>query len=209
MKKIRILLGMLLTLFMFLPVYAQGNFGVLGGWNFANASVHPDQGLDWKTRKGFGFGAVLDYSVTDFITLHLEPMLLLKGTKAEQGEKKLEYRLTYVEIPVMFMYTIGTNTIKPYLMAGPTIGFLQDAKLKVTRGGDSEWDDLKDDLKSIDFGLGFGAGLNLPIGNNSIFVEARYSPGLMNIVDNAEAPYTDIKTRGIQIFVGITFPMSM
>ena len=88
MKKIRVLLGMLLTLFMFSPVYAQGNFGVLGGWNFANASIDPDQGLDWKTRTVGGFGAVLDYSVTDFITLHLEPMLLGKGPKAEDGEKK-------------------------------------------------------------------------------------------------------------------------
>ena len=209
MKKIRILLGMLLTLFMFSLIYAQENFGILGGWNLANASVDPDQGLDWKTRKGFGFGAVLDYSVTDFVTLHLEPMLLLKGTKAEEGEKKVEIRLAYVEIPVMVKYIIGTNKIEPYLMAGPTIGFLQDAKLKVTTGDDSEWDDMKDDLKSIDFGLGFGAGLNLPIGNNSIFVEARYSLGLMNIADNAEGPYADVKTKGIQIFAGITFPMSM
>ena len=91
-------------------------------------------------------------------------------------------------------------------MAGATIGCLQDAKLKVTMG---RWDDLKDDLKSIDFGFGFGAGLDLPIGNNSIFVEARYSLGLMNIADNAEDTYSDIKTRGIQIFAGITFPMSM
>lgn len=206
MKKIRVLLGMLLTLFMFLPAHAQGNFGVLGGWSFTNASIDPDQGFDWKTRTVGGFGAVLDYRVTDFITLHLEPMLLGKGPKAEEGENKVVFRLTYIEIPAMFKYIIGTNTIKPYLMAGPTIGFLQDAKLKVTMGN---WDDLKDDLKSIDFGFGFGAGLDLPIGNNSIFVEARYSLGLMNIADKDEGTYADVKTRGIQIFVGITFPMSM
>ena len=109
----------------------------------------------------------------------------------------------------MVKYIIGTNKIKPYLMAGPTIGFLQDAKLKVIMGGDSELEDLKDDLKSIDFGIGFGAGLDLPIGNNSIFVEARYSLGLMNIADKADGPYEDVKTRGIQIFAGITFPMDM
>ena len=94
-------------------------------------------------------------------------------------------------------------------MAGPTIGFLQSAKLKVIMGSYEEWDDLKDDLKSIDFGLGFGAGLDLPIGNNFIFVEARYSLGLMNIADKDEGTYADVKTRGIQFFVGITFPMSM
>lgn len=206
MKKIWVLLAMLLTLFISLPVYAQGNFGVLGGWSLTNASIDPDQGLDWKTRKVGGFGVVLDYSVTDFITLHLEPMLLGKGPKAADGEKKVEFGLVYIEIPVMVKYRIDNNIIKPYLMAGPTIGFLQAAKLKVTMGS---WDDLKDDLKSIDLGLGFGAGLDLPIGNNSIFVEARYSLGLMNIADKAEGPYSDIKTRGIQIFAGITFPMSM
>ena len=50
---------------MVLPLYSPVNFGILGGLNFVNTSVEPDQGFDWKTRTVFGTGGVLDYIVTD------------------------------------------------------------------------------------------------------------------------------------------------
>lgn len=46
--------------------------------------------------------------------------------------------------------------------------------------------------------------------NNSIFLEARYTLGLINIFDNPDEqdnPDAELKTKGIQIFAGITFAM--
>ena len=208
MKKMSVFLVVLLALCMVLPAKAQVNLGVLGGLNIANVSVDPlEEGLDLSSRTAFGFGGVLDFGLNESVALHLEPMYLQKGTKAVADGVDIEFKVDYLEVPVMFKYAFGTSETKPYIMVGPTIGFNLNAKMKVSAGGFSDEEDIKDEIKSIDFGLGFGAGVSLAMGNNSIFVEARYAIGLTNINDDPDDPDTDIKTKGIQIFAGITFPL--
>ncbi|NQV17949.1 MAG: PorT family protein [Armatimonadetes bacterium] len=206
MKKTCVFLVVFLAICVVLPASTQVNFGVLGGLNLANISMDPDEGLDFSNRTAFGFGVVLDYSLNESITLHLEPMYLQKGTNVEfsfWGEKyKMEIIAANLEIPVMLKNAFGTADIKPYVMAGPIIGFNLSAKAK--NNGVAE-EDIKDYIKNVEFGLGFGAGVNLPMGNNSIFLETCYAFGLTNVNDGLN-PGTDIKTKGLQIFVGITFP---
>jgi len=209
MKNMSVFLVVLLALCMVLPVSSQVNLGILGGLNLANISVDPEQeGLDWSNRTAFGFGGVLDFNLNESVALHLEPMYLQKGTKADVEETfEIEFKAAYLEIPVMLKYAFGTSEIKPYVIAGPSIGYNLSAKVKMSGGGESEEEDVKDTIKSFDFGLGFGAGVNVLMGNNSIFVEARYTLGLTNINDDPDDPDTDVKTKGIQIFAGITFPL--
>ena len=64
--------------------------------------------------------------------------------------------------------------------------------------------DNKDNTKNVEFCFNIGAGISLPIGGNSIFFEARYSLGLIDIY---EASQNDTNTNGIQLFVGLTFPI--
>ncbi len=207
MKKMSVFFVLLLALCIVLPASAQVHLGVLGGLNLANLSVDPDEGVDFSSRTAFGFGGVLDYDLGEYIALHLEPMYLQKGTETTEDGVDVEFKLAYLELPLLFKYTFGTSDTKPYVMAGPTIGFNLSAKVKGSEGGVSAEIDIKDETKSIDFGLGFGAGVSLPMGNNSIFVEARYALGLTNIFDDPADPDTDVKTKGIQIFAGITFPL--
>ncbi len=71
--------------------------------------------------------------------------------------------------------------------------------------------------KSTDFGLGFGAGVSFPAGNNSMFIEGRYALGLTDVakagvVEGMGGQLTvdddvDIKTGGILLMAGITFPL--
>ena len=202
MKKMSVFLVLLLTLSMVLPASAQVHVGVFGGLNRANLSFDE---TDLSSRTAFGFGGVLDYGLGESIALHFEPVFLQKGAEAKEEDgfdSEFTFKLTYLEVPVMLKYAFGTNDTKPYVIAGPTIGFNLSAK--ATAG--SEEQDLKDDIKSIDFGLGFGAGVSIPTGNNSIFVEARYALGLTDI-NGAPNPEFSIKTKGIQIFAGITFPL--
>ena len=210
MKKISVLLAVLLTLCMVLPASAKMSLGVLGGLNLANLSFDPKlEGFDLSNHTVFGIGGVLDYNLNESFSFHLEPMYLLKGCEgeAEGFDVKMEADLAYLEVPVMLKYSFVAKDIKPYIMAGPTIGFNLSAKRKITVNGDSEEEDVKDDVKSIDFGLGFGAGVSLPMDHYSIFVEARYTLGLTNINDDPEDSDTDVKTKGIQIFAGVTFPL--
>ena len=44
------------------------------------------------------------------------------------------------------------------------------------------------------------------MGNNTVFVEGRYSLGLADINDDSDPNADKVKTKGIQIMAGITFP---
>lgn len=210
MKKMSVLLVVFLALWMALPASAQINLGVMGGVNLANLSWDPEpEGVEFPNRIGFGIGGVLDYNLNNSVAFHLEPMYLLKGGKAEAEayDAKTEVKLAYLEVPIMLKYVFVINNIKPYVMAGPTIGFNLSSKVKETWGGVSHEEDTKDHTKSIDFGLGFGAGVSVPVGNNFIFAEARYALGLTNINDEPEHSDSELKNKGIQIFAGISFPI--
>jgi hypothetical protein len=200
MKKMSVFIVLLFALCIVLPVSAQVHLGVLGGLNLANVSGDTDDEADWQSSTFFGFGVVLDYALDEYITLHFEPMYLQKGAEINEEGYDAKLTLTYLEVPVMLRYVLGTNKNKPYIMGGPTIGFNQSAHYK----DDDDDENVKDDIKGVDFGLGFGGGISLPMDNNLIFVEARYTLGVTNI---SKEPDFDIKTKGFQIFAGITFPL--
>jgi len=144
--------------------------------------------------------------VGETLALQLEPMFLQKGAKLKLSDQgftlEAEIKVSYIEVPAMLKFAFGSGDTKPYVMAGPTVGYLLSAKVK----DDMEEQDIKDDVKNIDFGLAFGGGVSLPMGNNTFFVEGRYSFGLSDINDDSSDD-TKIKTKGIQIMAGITFPL--
>jgi hypothetical protein len=210
MQKISIFLVLLFALCMVLPVSAKVNIGVLGGLNLANTNVDPPmEGIELSNRIFFVVGGVLDYGLSKYFRLRLEAMYLQKGVQFETDEAPggvdYEFKSAYLEIPVMISYTFVTQKVKPYLIAGPTIGFCLSAKKNISWDSQHREIDIKEGTESIDFGLGLGAGLNVPIGSNSIFLEARYVFGLTNVNEDPSDP--EVKNKGIQIFAGITFPL--
>jgi hypothetical protein len=78
-----------------------------------------------------------------------------------------------------------------FIEAGPQFNFLTNAEIDGT--------DIKDQLKSNEFGLGFGAGVNLPLGFNG---GVRYVLGFTDISDSDD--FSEAKSRTWQIYVGWT-----
>ena len=74
------------------------------------------------------------------------------------------------------------------LQAGPEVAF--------KAGGD---DSIKDSVKSVDFGLGIGAGYELSSG---LMFDARYNLGLANIIDVSGA---NVKNVSFNIGLGYRF----
>jgi len=221
-----------------LPAGAQIRFGLISGLNLANVSLSPrdfEDDFNFSSLTAIGFGGVLDLRVAENIALQLEPMFLQKGARfdvvsheLEDGEVNLyqnigKARLSYLEIPAMLKVAFGAGTAQPYVMAGPMIGFLLSSKLSGAYQGidnedsgtfDEEFETSLFPLKSIDFGLAFGAGIKIPAGNSSIFIQGRYGLGLTDISDERNIDDTDddlfgisLKNKGFQIMTGITFPV--
>ncbi|MDD2985767.1 porin family protein [Flavobacterium sp.] len=148
-------------------------FGVKAGANFSNFTGDAD--VDGRT--GFYIGGLADFTVSE--KFHVQPEVLY----SMEGGKDAE--LDFVRIPIMAKYYVmdGLN-----LQAGPMLGF------KI--GGE---DGLDEATKSLDYGLGFGAAYELPIG---VFFDLRYNLGLANISDN---DMFDLGTTAFQVGLGYRF----
>jgi hypothetical protein len=84
------------------------------------------------------------------------------------------------------------------LELGPQIGFLVSAKAK--SGGESE--DVKDELKSTDVSLNFGAGYDI---TPNFMIGVRYSLGLTRLQDEIFPGEDESKNSVFQISVGYKF----
>ena len=213
MKKI--VLSLLAVAAMGLSANAQQvvKFGPKAGVNFANLN-----GADNSEMKtSFHVGAFAEIFFTDKFAVQPEIVYSVQGAKFSDSytqtvdgvvmtsEAEENTSLGYINIPIMAKYYVIDGLA---LELGPQLGFLMNAESKyeatVSGGGTSVTEedeaDIKDDLKSVDFGLGIGASYNLA---NGFFAGARYNFGFSDIVDenNGDA----VKNGVIQISVGYKF----
>ncbi|MFQ6113380.1 MAG: porin family protein [bacterium] len=215
MKKTRVFWVAPFVLLTILTANAQQRIGFVGGLNFANfaslKAVSADVNV-FGRRTLFGLGGVLELGMGKNTALRLEPMYLQKGAKGTLEGLDFEWNLVYFEVPAFLKLNIVSSPYNLYFLAGPTLGLILTAKMKIFG---IEFN-IVDATSSIDFGLGFGAGFSFPIGKNAIFVEGHYTHGFANIADEGkivtggeELEFEEgdmAKNTGIQIMAGVTFP---
>ena len=70
-------------------------------------------------------------------------------------------------------------------------------------------EDIKTDVAKWNVAMHFGVGIKIPIGFPRLFVEFRYSQGLINLTDEPiEKSYVPrVKTAGFKILAGIEIPL--
>ncbi len=148
-------------------------FGVKAGYQSTNFTGDVT-GND--PNGGFYLGGLVDFSVSEKFHVQPELMYSIEGAK--------DAKLNYLRIPIMAKFYVMDGLS---LQAGPELAF--------KAGGD---DTIKDGVKSMDYGLGLGAGYELESG---LMFDARYNLGLANISDAAGS----LKNVGIQIGLGYRF----
>lgn len=231
MKKYGHLVFILLTTFLGSPVMAQNNLiGPLIGLNLANVDVdikEEEQQVNTSTRTGFAFGGAFYLSFTPNIGIQCEPVYIQKGAKVnvkwtENGtsiDMDQTFKTNYIDIPVLLKASFGQKNIRPYILAGPYIALRTgDAMVDVDRlavnGQDitsqipSNEREVKLDTKSTDFGINLGAGFLFPLTTNYLFIEGQYSIGLTNINAEEDGDVGTLKTKGIQIRIGLLFSLA-
>lgn len=223
---------------MAMPVYSQstGNpggrisLGVIGGLHLANMHFPNNdesgaQEITAQTR--LGAGAIVDIKLTENLFARIEPMVLQKGCTVVEGPDPNEQpggkiKSSYLEIPLLLRYSFGER-IKPYFIAGPTIGFNLSIKTEFEIEGFEFEGDLKEVTRSMDLGLTFGGGIELPVSFGTLFLEGRYVLGLLNQSEpgtatiEAEGFEIELETdgesdkyfhRGLIVMAGVTFPLN-
>lgn len=164
------ILSILLATALFTVEAQTLSFGVKGGMNIAKLT-NTDRS---KPRPSAFLGLFTNIAFDKSLSIQPEFVYSGQGTKYDDFfDIKTTVKLGYINIPVMVQYRIVPEF---YLEAGPQLGILTSAKHK---SGNLEFD-LKDDYKSVDFGLGFGLGYQFPFG---VGIGARYMFGLSNAFD--------------------------
>lgn len=145
-------------------------FGVKAGLNISTIS-----NSDLNSKAGFYGGVFANIPVAQDFSV--QPEVLYSGMGGKyKGNSDVKLNADYIAVPVMLQYNLIPNL---YVEAGPQFGFLISAKGK--SNGASV--DVKDNMKTFDFGLGLGAGYYF---TQNIGVNVRYTAGLSDIAkDNS------------------------
>jgi hypothetical protein len=181
------LLFLVFTVLAFANLNAQSEFrlGAKGGINFS--TIGGDFTSELRGMVGFHVGGLAEIPLLKKLSLQPEILYSTQGarrdTRATDGPLT-ETKLGYINIPVMSKYYILDGLS---VMAGPQLGILVAAKNEVTPsgfGGNGEYyeKDIKDELNSLDIGLGIGAEYRLPF---DVFFQMRYVFGLTNVNDES------------------------
>ena len=197
MKKLIIITA--IALFGFVPMKAQDiNFGAKAGVNFA--SITGDETDDLDMRTSLHLGIVAEIVISETFSFQPELLYSAQGAKESGDGWEETLKLDYFNLPLMAKFYVGEGFS---LEAGPQIGFLLSAKYDWEEDGESGTEDIKDDVKGIDFGVNLGVGYKTESGLN---FGARYNLGLSDIndTDDVEGDFS-IKNSVIQAYVGFFF----
>ena len=194
MKTLSIFLILIMTLAFAGAANAQGAaFGLKAGVNFAN--IAGDDTDDLSSRTGFIGGGFVEFPMSPAISIQPEVFYSQKGAKFTELNTDVSIKLDYIDIPVLFKYTLAGESTRPYFLLGPSVGFSINSELSA----DGESADL-DNVASTDFGLVFGFGVKF----QKFLFEGRYALGMSNIIDD-DTDTDSINNTAFQLLLGSSF----
>ena len=180
--------------------FAQMRAGVKGGLNVSNLYI--DDIDDENARYGFNAGIYGQVFSTDAFAIQPELLFSTKGSRAEYDgliDQTVKYNLNYLDLPVLAVFKLGKSA---EIHIGPYASYLLDANVSYSGDVANGSDDVdKDNLKSFDYGLAGGFGLNF----GSLQVGARYNYGFVEIADSdgAELLLGDSKNSVAQVYLSL------
>jgi len=181
-------------------VFGQARAGIKGGLNVSNLYI--DDLDDENARYGLNIGLFGQVLASETFAIQPELLYSTKGAKASyEGivDQTIKYNINYLDLPVLAVFKLGESA---EIHVGPYASYLLNANISYSGdivSGDDEID--RDHLKSFDYGLAGGFGLNF----GAIQVGARYNYGLAKIADSdaAELVLGDSKNSVAQLYLSL------
>jgi hypothetical protein len=222
MKKKQVVLWMSIALLLLSsPVYSQIKLGFQLGPNFANGNITSNSSFTfsiypWEIEgKTHFFGGILaEFTISDMFYIQPEVNFLPKGViskgtplySSKYTPDKFDNIFNYFEIPINVLAKFNLSNFTPFIFAGPSLSFLLEAKATL---GSFGTDLSSEEFKKTDFSINLGGGVEFPINSVNLFVMARYSLGLTNIM-NKKVPFLyngweKLNTRNLSFSTGLKF----
>ena len=206
MKKLTIVLVIAAVTCLFAlpqPAEAGVQFGIKAGGNMAKPTGSDVDDIEGtlKTKVGFVGGIFISFNLSNSFSIQTEVLYTMKGATYEYTdvEETVEEKLygDYLEIPLLLKFKFLSGGIRPFIFAGPYVGFKLSEKLEVM-GEEIPMEEAL--LKNNDYGAIFGGGLQL---GSKFHLDVRYSMGLQKILDDVED--IDFKNGVWSATVGFAF----
>jgi hypothetical protein len=218
-----------LSLFSALPIVASAQqfalpsiggtmwLGVRAGANFANETgITPPANATTSIVTGVIGGLEIEYWFDNSWALSASVLYDQKGVGEQYSNSAQNrevgnviysgndnFRMTYLEIPVLLKYTMGRGSVRPYLAAGPSIGSLLSASETVS-GTLAPLTDLKSDLQSLDLSVYGAVGLIDQIYHGPILsFEVGYAAGMSKLYKSSPPRFVVSQTPATD---GLRFP---
>ncbi len=157
------------------------------------------------SRQGAITGAYLQFPLHDIFAIRPELLFSLKGgsTVANIGEEtNIDIELAYIELPVLFRVSFPTGSIRPVLFGGPALAIQIgcDFSFSVDSTRSTCGEDSLNNVRSWDFGLVAGGGVEKRLRRATIALEARYTAGTRSILEDV-----DLRNRAFGLVLAVTF----
>jgi len=189
--------------------------GIVVGISFTNLSGNDADSIGTDSRTSAIAGGFYRYNINPKVAIEPQLLISMKGAKASALGFDVDLKLTYLELPVLFRFTIPfQGNISPSIFAGPSVGIKLSSRGTAASSGFSVEADLEN-TKGIEFGLVFGGSITVGINDTKIFLDGRYNLGLTNVFEDVitPGPYDfvkdaagtapDFKNNGFTISLGI------
>jgi hypothetical protein len=206
MKKAFVVVLALLTVVALAPRNAEAAFGIKGAFNFANWQYSGEFGPPtdyFKTLRGPVAGVFFSLSIGP-VSIQPEVYYSQRGTRIVEGEDWMNYKLTYIEAPLLLKIKPLPGPFSPIIFGGGYVSLLLSAKGVANIGGEQLTEDMKEFFEKNDYGLVFGGGFEFKLAVVKLIVEGRYTMGMVNIMKDVEVGEA-IKNRGFSVMVGFGF----
>jgi hypothetical protein len=204
MKKFLIVSLAILFAAAVLPQTAAAGVGVKGGYAWSNLRFAGATDIPTLTDIKNPVGGVYFSMGFGLFSIQPEFLYVRQGTRMEALPDWMEDRVDYIQVPVLLKVHVIPGPISPMVYAGPYGAYMLTAKGVSFVGGVTESVDIKDQIKSTDYGVVFGGGIDFRLPVLKLSAEVRYNLGLANVAKNAD-PGMSVKTKSLMVLVGIGF----
>lgn len=189
-----------------------GQLIVRGGPTVATISFTEDDTYDYSMVRGFGTAVGYEFNIkSPYFSVMPEISFTRKGSKEVYDthftirlRSETETKIDYIEVPVLLKFQVGKGRVKPFMLAGPSIGYAIGGRFSNTtmiqdpfptgsmkyssRKGTVEFGEApsgphENELyidNRFDWGLQAGAGLLL---FDRAILDIRYAIGLKDLYD--------------------------
>lgn len=194
------------------PVSAQAAAGFRAG--IRTSALETGQGTSAVAEPVYG--VYMGFGLSDRLAFQTELIYgvrgageLALGTDAlDETAGAIRLDMQYLEVPMLLRAGFPAGRVLASVFAGPYAAFLLSCE--VTSGDaagacDDEAATQRFTPRTTDFGFVAGAGLDLALGETTLFVDARYSRGILSI-QSADSPF-DARHAGTDITVGLAVPL--